>query len=98
MLSLIAFRKQKIGNDLEIDAKAKRYHVSQIGRKISGSSLNSNYSSTVLTIAWQNTGDFSILCNSFATLMLISVVSKANVITTFPKGPVIAVSIPQACN
>lgn len=89
-------KTEKIGNDLEIDAKAERQHVSQIERKISGNFLNYDYSSTLLRITWQNTGNFSILCTPFATLMLISMVSKTNVITDLLKGPVIATSTPQA--
>lgn len=60
-------KTEKIGNDLEIDAKAEKQHVSQIGRKTRQSPLNYDYSSTLLRIAWQNAGDFSILCTPFAT-------------------------------
>lgn len=49
----LCFQKtEKTGNDLEIHAKAERYHVSQIRRKMSRRPLNSDYSSTLLTIAW----------------------------------------------
>lgn len=63
---------------------------------MSQSPFNYDYSSTLLRITWQNAGDFSILCTPFATFMQISVVSKENVITALPEGPVIAASTPQA--
>lgn len=51
-------KTEKIGNDLEIDAKAEKQHVSQIGRKTRQSPLNSNCSSTLLRISWQNAAIF----------------------------------------
>lgn len=94
----LLLENREIGNYLEIGIKAERYHVSRKGREMSGNPLKSDYSSVLLRIAWWSTGDFSILCTPFAALILISVVSKANVITTLPKGPLIAASTPQACN
>lgn len=94
----LLLENREIGNDLEIGIKAERYHVSRKGREMSGNPLNSDYSSALLRIAWWSTDDFSILCTPFAALMLISVVSKANVITALPKGPLIAASTPQAYN
>lgn len=92
----LLLENREIGNDLEW-YKGREVPCFPERKGNEWKPLKSDYSSVLPVMHGEVQAIFPFYA-PFAALILISVVSKANVITTLPKGPLIAASTPQACS